>query len=776
SASASATTPPPAQRGLPSLRSTTAGNTTTDARTIASTAHTVDQKAGAGTDAPPDLPVPATSVTALDGRVVNASLAAVAAPQPQVQVQARAQVGTRERAYVKVFDGATGHDAAVEGTAYLTYTLVSNATYNVPACLAFCDVTPGCVFVNLYYELNNPLLDFVFTEKSNLKCAAYGDTHTASEKTNFGGQQLAPLPAPASYIARSSGWSVDALVGAPVPDGYELVFGPTDGANNAPGYMGFAFIDKYDASACAALCNARDADTHGGACAYFNIWRALVDGVPTTYTCAFYYIPTDASTAVNYGQGSLKVTYSRGYRRTSLAVDGGFEGFTCASADEFCFAGSSGAWNGTSGAGGTLDASVFHYAGYARSGAGVGLLGSANGVDTLSGTLSPALGLQTVAGRRYLVTFFANTLYAGAEAEAGAYVDVLWNGDVAQSMRIGYRDWTYYETTVVARGNDGLGLHGGAAPAIAWNTNCGQTQRLRETMTTPSPKLPKFLRGKESEDGPPRPRARRTVSPAPGPPPAPRISLYASSPASTSGRLSERLSGWFSHTFSSSSSDLPSLLASTSFPRPSTPSPASSPKRALGPAALLAAAKHGKDRAMRYLLDPDAAPPDDSTAPIWILGVPHDPAALDADFASRIWLTYRSHFPPIRDVRLADLDAPSPQIPRRTWVWADKAWSSDTGWGCMLRTGQSLLANALVHLHLGRDWRRPSQPAPTPDYATYVRILTWFLDDPAPDAPFSVHRMALAGKELGKDVGQWFGPSTAAGAIKCSTPSPNPSA
>ena len=27
--------------------------------------------------------------------------------------------------------------------------------------------------------------------------------------------------------------------------------------------------------------------------------------------------------------------------------------------------------------------------------------------------------------------------------------------------------------------------------------------------------------------------------------------------------------------------------------------------------------------------------------------------------------------------------------------------------------------------------------------------------------------MALAGKELGKDVGQWFEPSTAAGAIKC---------
>ncbi len=64
------------------------------------------------------------------------------------------------------------------------------------------------------------------------------------------------------------------------------------------------------------------------------------------------------------------------------------------------------------------------------------------------------------------------------------------------------------------------------------------------------------------------------------------------------------------------------------------------------------------------------------------------------------------------------------------------------------------------------DWRRPPHPVYTADYATYVQIVTWFLDTPSPEAPFSVHRMALAGKELGKDVGQWFGPSTAAGAIK----------
>lgn len=64
------------------------------------------------------------------------------------------------------------------------------------------------------------------------------------------------------------------------------------------------------------------------------------------------------------------------------------------------------------------------------------------------------------------------------------------------------------------------------------------------------------------------------------------------------------------------------------------------------------------------------------------------------------------------------------------------------------------------------DWRRPQNPSNTQAYATYVQILTWFFDTPSTLAPFSVHRMALAGKDLGKDVGTWFGPSTAAGSIK----------
>lgn len=109
--------------------------------------------------------------------------------------------------------------------------------------------------------------------------------------------------------------------------------------------------------------------------------------------------------------------------------------------------------------------------------------------------------------------------------------------------------------------------------------------------------------------------------------------------------------------------------------------------------------------------------------------------------------------------------------------------TTDAGWGCMLRTGQSLLANALLQVHLGRDWKRSHPPVKAPEapleyeeqeawreerhrYATYVKILSWFMDDPSSGCPFGVHRMAREGKRLGKEVGEWFGPSTAAGAVK----------
>jgi len=60
----------------------------------------------------------------------------------------------------------------------------------------------------------------------------------------------------------------------------------TDIDHSPSKYMGFAFLDRYDVDACAQQCNARGADGNGGACQYFNVWRAVVDGNPTTYTCS----------------------------------------------------------------------------------------------------------------------------------------------------------------------------------------------------------------------------------------------------------------------------------------------------------------------------------------------------------------------------------------------------------------------------------------------------------------------------------------------------------
>ncbi|KAK6981095.1 peptidase family C54-domain-containing protein [Favolaschia claudopus] len=96
-----------------------------------------------------------------------------------------------------------------------------------------------------------------------------------------------------------------------------------------------------------------------------------------------------------------------------------------------------------------------------------------------------------------------------------------------------------------------------------------------------------------------------------------------------------------------------------------------------------------------------------------------------------------------------------------------KGWTSDTGWGCMLRTSQSLLAVALGRV--GEPPLQPTTPPPFPPpnrtaHAHHARLVSWFLDAPA--APFGVHRMALAGKAAGKDVGMWFGPAAAASAVR----------
>ncbi|KAF8989953.1 hypothetical protein BDQ17DRAFT_1372527 [Cyathus striatus] len=466
---------PPGLKGLPStiLNELNLTGTGTKTTTIVNTAMIVDQRSGAGSTMPPNLPVPDTVVTAIDGTLMSSTTSSSRrsldvtpgnfSPRPQtVDLSKRILAG-----YEQLFAGTgtmpSDRDASIEGTAYLTYTLVPNSTYNIDACLQFCNTVDGCVFANLYYEFNNALLDFVFSEKSNLKCAVYADVHNATEKTNFGGQQLEPPPAGLTFIQQSSGFAATSLVDPPTPEGYELVFGPIGGANNAPGYMGFVFLDRYDVEACAQQCNTRGADPMGGACQFFNIWRAVVNGLPTTYTCSMYFIPADASTAVNTGQGDLVVTFSRGYQRKNILPDGGFESFKACT--DFCQAASDANWIGTSPANGSLDATVFFFAPFAHSGNSSGLLGSAFGVDPLPGTLAAAKALQTVPGKQYQISFFESSSFSGPVMEANAFFQVLWNNQVVLASKVGFTNWELFSVTVTAKGNDLLAFHGGSAPA-----------------------------------------------------------------------------------------------------------------------------------------------------------------------------------------------------------------------------------------------------------------------------------------------------------------------
>ncbi|EJP61110.1 peptidase family C54 [Beauveria bassiana ARSEF 2860] len=129
------------------------------------------------------------------------------------------------------------------------------------------------------------------------------------------------------------------------------------------------------------------------------------------------------------------------------------------------------------------------------------------------------------------------------------------------------------------------------------------------------------------------------------------------------------------------------------------------------------------------------------------------PQQFITDFDSRFWMTYRNDFKPIprsKDPKAAS----SMSFPMRIkYQLGDQGgFSSDSGWGCMIRSGQSLLANATGIVRLGRDWRRGQQKAEE------IKIMRMFADDPA--APYSIHNFVDYGSsKCGKYPGEWFGPS-----------------
>jgi hypothetical protein len=177
-----------------------------------------------------------------------------------------------------------------------------------------------------------------------------------------------------------------------------------------------------------------------------------------------YYLPTDASTATNTGQGGLVVTNSRGFKRHSVLSDGGFEGTPCPGQD-FCFLESTPTWIGTSPPGGFEDALFFFFKPYTHSGNGVVTLGSGTGLDPLSGTITPRLPLPTIPGRSYQLQFFHNSNFNSGLNEEFSTLTVMWNDDTVFQLNLGATPWLFFKTVVTAQGNDILQFTGGSYPS-----------------------------------------------------------------------------------------------------------------------------------------------------------------------------------------------------------------------------------------------------------------------------------------------------------------------
>jgi len=132
----------------------------------------------------------------------------------------------------------------------------------------------------------------------------------------------------------------------------------------------------------------------------------------------------------------------------------------------------------------------------------------------------------------------------------------------------------------------------------------------------------------------------------------------------------------------------------------------------------------------------------DYSEPAWILGkhfvLEDDLEEFNDEILSLFWFTYRKNFKPI----------------------GGTGPTSDSGWGCMLRCGQMMLAQAMVLRHLGKNWRWK----PKRSNSTYMMILKSFLEKK--DSLYSIHQIAQMGVSEGKQIGQWFGPNTISQVLK----------
>ncbi|CRK92794.1 CLUMA_CG006328, isoform A [Clunio marinus] len=132
--------------------------------------------------------------------------------------------------------------------------------------------------------------------------------------------------------------------------------------------------------------------------------------------------------------------------------------------------------------------------------------------------------------------------------------------------------------------------------------------------------------------------------------------------------------------------------------------------------------------------------PNNTISSIWILGKSYKYEELERirDMVmSILWCTYRKAFPPL----------------------GSSQYTSDKGFGCMLRCGQMLLAEALKRVHLGSfTWSRDTKDK------IYLSIVNRFEDNK--NAPYGIHQIGTMGQDSGKNIGEWFSPNVIAQVLK----------
>ena len=128
---------------------------------------------------------------------------------------------------------------------------------------------------------------------------------------------------------------------------------------------------------------------------------------------------------------------------------------------------------------------------------------------------------------------------------------------------------------------------------------------------------------------------------------------------------------------------------------------------------------------------------------------------LEQELYSRLWFTYRKDFEPLN---------------------GNFKYTSDCGWGCMLRSAQMLLAQGFLLHFFGKEWSLYKSLNSNKDCNLYKEIISLFNDRPSQDCPFGLHRLLeIADKKLINEdknskidgesssptrVGTWFGPTS----------------